>query len=75
MDPKCRSRLRYDSEFFFRTDPDQESLFNFVTSRSLRGNFLSEIMGKLRLDPIDSTRSLNKSGIVKIIKFLNPDPD
>jgi len=58
-DPEYRSRLRQDSAFFFRTRSqifekktglDPELLFNFGSSRSLCGHFVSENMGKLRLD-------------------------
>jgi len=34
----------------FSLDPDPESFFNFDSSRSLCGHFLSKNMGKLRLD-------------------------
>jgi len=45
MDAECRSRLQQDSTLFFRNQirsqiyekPDPESLFNFGSSRSLRG--------------------------------------
>ena len=60
-DPECQSRLRQDSAFFFwapdqeskiweKPYPDPESLFNYGSSRSLCGHFLSKNMGKLRLD-------------------------
>ena len=58
MDPGWRSLLRQDSAFFFRTwirNWSQKfvrtrSHFSFVSSRSLRGHFLSEDMGEFRLD-------------------------
>jgi len=37
-----------ESKFCEKTDP--ESLFNFCSSWSLRGRFLSKNMGKFRLD-------------------------
>jgi len=39
MDRQCWSR-----------DPDPESLFNFGSSRSLRGHFFGKNMGKFQLD-------------------------
>jgi len=57
MHPECQSRLCQDSAFFLSDSeskicekPDPESLFNFGSSRSLRGHFSSKNMGKFRLD-------------------------
>jgi len=59
-DLECRSRLRQDSAFLSDANPDPESKicekpvpesrFNFGSSRSLCGHFISKSMVKLRLD-------------------------
>jgi len=55
MDPGCwvflsDPNLDPESKIFEKTDPDPEPFFNFGSSRSLRGHFLSVKMGKFRLD-------------------------
>jgi len=83
-DPECRIPLRQDSAFFFRVrtrtrsqkfvkipDLDPMSLFNFGSSRSLCGHFLSKTWVNYGwID--DCSRSLNRSRILKFEKF--PDP-
>jgi len=39
-----------ESNIWEKPDPDPESLFNFGSSRSLCGYFLSKNVGKFRLD-------------------------
>jgi len=59
------------SEILLDTQP--ESLFNFGSSRSLRGHFLRKIW--VNFVWIDDSRILNRSGILKFENFSYPDPD